>query len=171
VRRRLVDSEVRALIELFGLRPLPVEGTLFAETYRSSTSSAIVGLYAVEPPSRSCFHVLAHDEVWHAYAGDPFRLILLYPDGSSEEVVMGRDLAADQRVQFAVPAGTWQAGELLADGRYALFGCTMAPGFTPDCFHASPAGPLLARWPARAADIERLSIEEADEASERTFGG
>lgn len=149
---------MRALIERFDLRPLPVEGTLFAETYRSSASTAIVALYSVDPPSRSSFHVLAHDEVWHAYAGDPFRLILLHPDGSSEDVVMGREVRGGQRVQFTVPAGTWQAGELLAGGRYALFGCTMAPGFTPDCFEASPAGPLIARWPARAADIRRLAV-------------
>jgi predicted cupin superfamily sugar epimerase len=155
-----VDSEVRALIDRYELRPLPVEGTLFAETYRSDASTAIVGLYAADPPSCSRFHVLTHDELWHAYAGDPFRLILLHPDGSSEEVVMGRDAAAGQRVQFAIPAGTWQAGELLPGGRYALFGCTMAPGFTPDCFSASPAGPLLARWPSRAADIRRLAVPD-----------
>jgi len=151
---------VRALIDRFDLRRLPVEGTLFAETYRSSASTAIVALYCADPPSRSNFHVLTHDEVWHAYAGDPFRLILLHPDGSSEDVVMGRDVRAGHRVQFTVPAGTWQAGELLPGGRYALFGCTMAPGFTPECFRASPAGPLIARWPARESDIRRLAVHE-----------
>ena len=149
---------MRALIERFDLRPLPVEGTLFAETYRSEHATAIVALYAADPPSRSCFHVLTFDEVWHFYAGDPFRLVLLYPDGSSEEAVMGRDLAAGQRVQLTIPAGTWQAGELLPGGRYALFGCTMAPGFTPECFRASPAEALIPRWPARADDIRRLAI-------------
>jgi predicted cupin superfamily sugar epimerase len=160
-----VEVEVGALIEHFGLRPLPVEGTLFAETYRSSTATAIVAMYSVDPRSRSTFHVLAHDEIWHAYAGDPFRLILLHPDGSSEDVVMGRDVRAGHQVQWVVPAGTWQAGELLPGGRYALFGCTMAPGFTPDCFEASPAGPLIARWPAREADIRRLAV--IDQASVR----
>jgi predicted cupin superfamily sugar epimerase len=153
-----VEPEVRALIERFDLQPLPVEGTLFAETYRSPASTAIVALYAEDPPSRSHFHRLAHDEVWHAYAGDPFRLILLHPDGSSEDVVMGRDVRAGHQVQFTIPAGTWQAGELLPGGRYALFGCTMAPGFTPECFTGGHAEPLLARWPAREADIRRLAV-------------
>jgi len=157
-KQRPVEPEVRALIERYGLCPLPVEGTLFAETYRSSTATAIVALYAVDPPSRSCFHVLAHDEIWHAYAGDPFRLILLHPDGSSADVVMGRDAA--QRVQFTVPAGTWQAGELLPGSRYALFGCTMAPGFTPDCFEGGHAAALIAGWPSREADIRRLAVPE-----------
>jgi predicted cupin superfamily sugar epimerase len=155
-----VEPEVRALIDRYDLRPLPVEGTLFAETYRSDASTAIVALYAVDPPSRSSFHVLTRDEIWHAYAGDPFRLILLHPDGSSEDVVMGAGAGDGRRVQFTVPAGTWQAGELVPGGRYALFGCTMAPGFTPDCFQASPAGPLIARWPDRAADILRLASPE-----------
>jgi predicted cupin superfamily sugar epimerase len=160
-----VEPEVRALIERFDLRPLPVEGTLFAETYRSSTSTAIVALYAADPPSRSRFHVLTRDEVWHFYAGDPFRLILLEPGGSDREVVMGPDPAAGQAVQFIVPAGTWQAGELLPGGRYALFGCTMAPGFTPDCFTGGYAEPLIAGWPGRAADIRRLAVPK--EASAR----
>ncbi len=149
---------MRDLIDRFELRPLPVEGTLYAETYRSAAGTAMLGLYCVEPPSRSCFHRLTRDEVWHAYAGDPFRLILLYPDGATGEVVMGSDVLAGQRVQFTVPAGTWQAGELLPGGRYALFGCTVAPGFTPDCFEASPAEPLIGGWPEREADIRRLAV-------------
>ncbi|HEV8020124.1 MAG TPA: cupin domain-containing protein [Candidatus Lustribacter sp.] len=156
-----MEPEVRALIERFDLQPLPVEGTLFAETYRSPASTAIVALYADDPPSRSHFHHLAHDEVWHAYAGDPFHLILLHPDGSSEDVVMGRDVRAGHQVQFTIPAGTWQAGELLPGGRYALFGCTMAPGFTPECFTGGYAELLLARWPSREADIRRLAVPGA----------
>jgi len=153
-----VETEVRALIERFDLRPLPVEGTLFAETYRSSYATAIVALYALDPPSRSNFHVLAHDEVWHFYAGDPFRLILLHPEGSSADVVMGSGVRAGEQVQYTIPAGTWQAGELLAGSRYALFGCTMAPGFTPECFEGGHAEELLARWPSRADDIRRLAV-------------
>jgi predicted cupin superfamily sugar epimerase len=155
-----VEPEVRALIERFDLRRLPVEGTLFAETYRSGDSTAIVALYAADPPSRSSFHVLTRDEVWHFYAGDPLRLILLHPDGSTQDVVMGHDVGAGHEVQFTIPAGTWQAGELLPGGRYALFGCTMAPGFTPDCFRASHAEALVARWPSREADIRRLAVPE-----------
>jgi predicted cupin superfamily sugar epimerase len=153
-----VEPEVRALIDHYGMEPLPVEGTLYAQTYRSADSSAIVALYCDDPPSRSLFHVLTFDELWHAYAGDPFRLVLLHPDGSSEDVVMGR--GEGRHVQYTVRAGTWQAGELLPGGRYALYGCTMAPGFTPECFEASHAGPLIARWPAREADIRRLSVPE-----------
>lgn len=151
---------MRALIERFTLQFLPAEGMLYAETYRSAAATAMLGLYCNDPPSRSRFHRLAHDEVWHAYAGDPFRLVLLYPGGADAEVVMGAGAGPGRAVQFTVPAGTWQAGELLSGGRFALFGCTMAPGFTPACFEAGAVEPLLAGWPARAADIRRLAVRE-----------
>ena len=144
------------------MSPLPVEGTLFAETYRSDATApsggpagtAGVGLFCNEPASRSLFHRLAFDEVWHFYAGDPLRLVLLHPDGSDDEVVLG----AGHAVQHAIPAGVWQAGELLQGGEWALYGCTMAPGFTPSCFEGGEVERLLATHPARAEDIERLGV-------------
>ena len=150
------------LIERFGMSSLPVEGTLFAETYRSDATTpsggpagtAGVGLFCDEPQSRSLFHRLAFDEVWHFYAGDPLRLVLLHPDGSDEEVVLG----ARHAVQQAIPAGVWQAGELVPGGAWALYGCTMAPGFTPSCFEGGDVERLLATHPGRAADIERLGV-------------
>ncbi len=160
-----VDPEIAALIEQLHLRRLPVEGTLYVQTYRSPlevapgvpAGTAMLGLYCHNPHSISCFHRLTSDEVWHAYAGDPFHLILLHPNGSSEEVVMGGDLLAGQQVQFVVPAHTWQAGELLPGGRYALYGCTMVPGFSAQGFEAGTAEQLSAQYPQRAADIARLS--------------
>ena len=95
--------EVRALIDLYNLEPLPVEMTLFHQTWKSHDAfrdgephgTAIVGLYADEPYSVSLFHKLTVDEVWHFYAGDPLRLVLLYPDGTSRDVVMGGDPLAE----------------------------------------------------------------------------
>jgi predicted cupin superfamily sugar epimerase len=154
------------VIERFGMNPLPVEGTLFAETYESAADApsggpagtAGVGLFCNDPPSRSLFHRLAFDEVWHFYAGDPLRLVLLRPDGSDEDVVMGSDVLGGQSVQHVVPAGVWQAGELVPGGTWALFCCTMAPGFTPACFEGGRVSDLLATHPACAADIERLAL-------------
>ena len=155
-----------ALIERFGMERLPVEGTFFASTYRSAEAAptggpagtAIVGLYCDDPPSRSLFHRLAFDEVWHFYGGDPIRLVLLHPDGGSEDVVLGGDVLAGQAVQHVVPAGVWQAGELVPGGEWALFGCTMAPGFTGAAFEGGTVAVLEARYPDRVADIRRLGI-------------
>jgi predicted cupin superfamily sugar epimerase len=156
---------VSRLIERFGMTPLPVEGTLFAQTYSSVAATASggpagtagVGLFCDDPPSRSLFHRLDFDEVWHFYAGDPLRLVLLHPDGSGEEVVLG-----DGHFQHVVPAGVWQAGEIAPGGRWSLYCCTMAPGFTPACFEGGRAADLLRTHPARAADIERLAVPDGE---------
>jgi predicted cupin superfamily sugar epimerase len=118
----------------------------------------MLGLYCDDPPSRSLFHRLEFDEVWHFYGGDPLRLVLLHPDGTSTDVVMGSGVLSGHRVQVVIPAGVWQAGELVDGGRWALFGCTMAPGFTGTCFEGGTIADLLTTHPDRAADIHRLGI-------------
>jgi predicted cupin superfamily sugar epimerase len=118
----------------------------------------MLGLYVDEPASRSMFHRLAFDEVWHFYAGDPLRLVLLHADGGHEDVVLGPDLLGGHRVQAIVPAGTWQAGELVDGGRWALFGCTMAPGFVGTCFEGGVVDRLVDSHPERREDIERLGL-------------
>jgi len=168
-----MDPDVRDLIDRLGMTPLPVEGTFIVSTYRSEENTtsggpigtAMIGLYSNDPPSRSLFHRLEFDEVWHFYAGDPLRLVLLHPDGSDEEVVLGGDVAGGQGVQHVVRAGVWQAGELVPGGTWALFCCTMAPGFTPACFEGGRVDELLRTHPARAADIERLAVPPGEPAS------
>jgi len=163
-----MHPRIAALIERYGLRPLPVEGTLFAESHRTPeelapgrpAGTAMIGLYCEDPPSRSLFHRLARDEVWHFYSGDPFRLILLHPDGTSEDVILGPDPFQGHHSQFVVPAGVWQAAHLIPGGLYALYGCTLAPGFTPDLFEGGTRSVLSAAYPSRSADIARLACPD-----------
>ena len=98
---------------------------MFVSTYRSAADTptggpvgtAMIGLYAHDPPSRSLFHRLAFDEVWHFYGGDPIRLVLLHPDGTDATSCWAPTSLAGQLVQYVIPAGTWQAGELRARRR------------------------------------------------------
>ena len=157
---------IQSLIEHYHLQPLPVEGTLFVSTYRSAQEfaggkpggTAMIGMYCDEPRSVSLFHRLKYDEVWHFYGGDPLRLVLLYPDGSSRDVILGSDHTQGQQVQFVIPAGVWQAGHVRSGGLYSLFGCTVAPGFTGDIFEGGTQSQLLQLYPDRAEDIQRLSV-------------
>lgn len=160
-----VQPSTAALLRHYRFARLPVEGTLYRSTWRSGTpgdglavaGTAMLGLYADSPRSVSCFHRLRHDEVWHAYDGDPFALWLLHPGGRAEKVLMGSNPQAGQRVQHVVPAGVWQAGCLEPGGRHALFGCTMAPGFTGDCFEAADPAQLARDYPDQADLIRRLA--------------
>ncbi len=162
-----MHPEIQRLIDHYHLAPLPTERTLFLSTYRSTTElddgkpfgTAMIGMYCKEPASHSLFHRLPVDEVWHFYGGDPLRLVLLYPDGSSRDVIMGSEPLKGQQVQFVIPAGVWQAGDVAEGGLYSLFGCTMAPGFTGDMFEGGTREQLAALYPDRLADIERFGCE------------
>ena len=172
-----MQLEVRALIEHYNLKPLPVEQTLFKRTYRSNheldggkpCGTAIIALYCDVPRSVSLFHKLPVDEVWHFYGGDPLRLVLLYPDGASKDVIMGNDLLKGHCVQFVVPAGVWQAGHMVAGGRYSLFGCTMAPGFTGDMFEGGIRDQLIDAYPDRANDINMLGCSQDQRSMPQRF--
>lgn len=158
--------EALAILKHFKFERLPVEGTFFTNTYRSKgelsdgtpIGTAMIGMYCNHPLSVSCFHRLPYDEIWHVYGGDHFELILLNQDGSSQKILMGCNLLGGEKVQFVVGAHTWQAGSLIPGGRYALFGCTMAPGFRVKGFEAALAETLIAQYPDWADDILRLSV-------------
>ena len=161
-----IHPDVVAMIEHYKFDQLPVEGTFYKSTYRSSlklnsgepAGTAIIGMYSNLPLSVSCFHKLKSDEVWHVYGGDPFMLVLLHDDGSSEHILMGNQPQSGQKVQYTVPANTWQAGYLIEGGRFALFGCTMAPGFCGKHFLAGTSDELIPLYPDQEEIIKRLSV-------------
>ena len=87
-----------------GLEPLPVEGGRWAQSWRTESGSAIY--YLLVAPERSAPHRLDRVEVWVHHAGAPAQMLLLHPDGSVERPVLGTDVAAGERPQVVVPAGT-----------------------------------------------------------------
>jgi len=141
------------VVALLGLEPLPEEGGLFTQTYADDHSTCIYALLA--PPDFSAMHRLTTPEIYHFYAGDPTRMLLLHPDGRVAEPVLGTDLAAGQRPQVVVPAGVWQGSSCL--GAWSLWGTTMAPGFDWEGFELGAADELVAGWPAAAGRIRELT--------------
>ncbi len=159
----MTTEEIKSLLNL---QPHPVEGGSFRRTY---TSTGIVErprgarplgtaiYYLLEPGTFSEMHVLDSDEIFHFYLGDPVEMLQLHPDGRSAVFTLGPDLAADQHVQLVVPAGVWQGTRLIGDGRGALLGCTVAPGFDFADYQAGNFAELAARWPAEAERIKALT--------------
>jgi hypothetical protein len=153
------------LIDHFGLEPLPVEGGLFRQTWRAPVANAedkpagtcIMAMFTAEADSFSAMHRLPTAEIWHFYLGDAIELLLLHANGKSERIALGQDVLRGQRVQFVVPAGAWMGAHLLPGGSYALFGCTMAPGFTSPDYEGGEREALIARYPAEAQLIAKLT--------------
>jgi predicted cupin superfamily sugar epimerase len=103
-------------------------------------------------------HVLASDEIFHFYLGDPVEMLQLYPDGRGSAVfTLGSDLAVGQHVQLVVPAGVWQGTRLVDDGKVALLGCTVTPGFDFADYRAGSYAELAANWPAEVERIRKLT--------------
>jgi uncharacterized protein len=148
-----VVSEGERVAELLGLEPLPDEGGLFRRTHIDAHSSAIYFLLIA--PDFSAVHRLTATETYHWYAGSPLHLLLLDADGRVAEPVLGPDLAAGQRPQVVVPAGTWQGSS--AAGEWSLVGTTTAPPFDWDGFELGERAALTARYPAAAERIAALT--------------
>jgi predicted cupin superfamily sugar epimerase len=84
-------------------------------------------------------------------------MLLLYPDGRSQQVILGQEILAGQKVQFVAPAGVWQGSHLRVGGEYALIGTTMAPGFEYEDFTIGERQTLLKAYPSASELIGILT--------------
>jgi predicted cupin superfamily sugar epimerase len=159
----LTAEEIKRLLKL---EPHPVEGGWYRRTYTSDVSVALLRgvrpygtaiYYLLEEGTFSEMHVLASDETFHFYLGDPVEMLQLYPDGGSAIFTLGPDLAAGQHVQLTVPAGVWQGTQLIEGGKVALLGCTVTPGFDFADYRNASAEELIATWPVEAGRIRKLT--------------
>ena len=160
-------NRVRELIDLLDLVPHPERG-FYVETYRArlrvtapshkgerTASTAIYFLVTAEEPVTS-LHRLKSDEVFHLYEGGPLEILRLYEDGRWDVGRLGLDLAAGERPQIVIPAGTWFGTELATGASHCLVGCTVAPGFEFADFELAEGPELEARYPAAAGRIRRM---------------
>ena len=160
----MTADQIKSLLKL---EPHPVEGGWFRRTYTSAGNVDLPrGLraqgtaihYLLETGTFSEMHVLASDEIFHFYLGDPVEMLQLYEDGCSSAVfTLGPDLAAGQHVQLMVPAGVWQGTRLVEGGKVALLGCTVTPGFDFADYRGGSYAELAAKWPAEAERIRKLT--------------
>ncbi|MDP2806712.1 MAG: cupin domain-containing protein, partial [bacterium] len=113
---------VQKIINILKLKPLPQEGGLYQETYRS-TLQITRGLktkrslgtsiyYLITPERFSALHWVSADEIFHFYLGDPVEMLLLYPGGRSRTLILGPDIENGQCPQFLVPKNVWQGSRL-----------------------------------------------------------
>jgi predicted cupin superfamily sugar epimerase len=156
-------DEIKALLRL---DPHPIEGGSFHQTWVSADSlqlergrrwAGTAIYYLLEAGTFSEMHRLASDEIFHFYLGDPVEMLQLYPDGRSALFTLGQDLAAGQQVQLVVPAGVWQGTRLVGQGKLALLGCTVSPGFDYADYESGSYADLSASWPAHTELISQLT--------------
>jgi predicted cupin superfamily sugar epimerase len=149
------------------------EGGFYAETYRSFENIAqkalpegfggdrsfSTGIYfLLEKHNFSAFHRIKSDEMWHFYQGEALEIFVIYPvSGKLDVIRLGDDPDKGETFQAVVPANTWFASRPASGSKYALVGCTVAPGFDFEDFEMADRETLRASFPQHAKLIEELT--------------
>jgi predicted cupin superfamily sugar epimerase len=138
------------------------EGGYYTETYRSSEKILANALpqrfagdrsictqiyFLLEGAVFSSFHRIRSDETWHFYHGSPVQLIMIHPDGTLDEIILGASPESGQHFQYTVPHGVWFASRCMNENNYSLTGCTVAPGFDFADFELATADGLSGTFP------------------------
>ena len=161
-----LSDEVARLVTTLGLAPHP-EGGFYRESWRAplvlnglphgAPRAAHTAIYYLLPVGTfSAIHRVSSDEVWHHYDGDAVDLHLVDDEGRHHVEVLGRDLAKGERPQHVVPAGVWQAA-MPRGSRYALCGCTVAPGFDFADFEMPARAAMVELFPQHAELMTKLT--------------
>lgn len=135
-----MTADIPRTASLLELQPHP-EGGWFRRTWAAEKAVDTPGgerpaatciHYLLAPGEESRWHVVSSDELWLWHG--PGTLELSFggegpdPSDTPDTVVLGPDLAAGERPQWIVPAGTWQAARLAGHAE-ALVTCVVSPGF------------------------------------------
>jgi predicted cupin superfamily sugar epimerase len=125
-RRELPEGElsVDRVRELLKLEPNQTCGFVrvsYVSEQKAVTKLRPIGsaLYFLATPQAPVrLHRIRNDQLYHYYRDDPLALLLLKLDGSSEKVIVGRDLAAGGHVQFFIPGGTFHTARVIGERRW-----------------------------------------------------
>ena len=160
------------LIATFGLAPHPKEGGYYKETYRSdectsqehlpsrygdtrSFQTAILFLLVENQVSK--LHRLKSDEVWHFLEGSTLTLHEFTADGNYRTRRFGSDVFNGELIQLVVPRGSWFGACVNDPTSYALFGCTVSPGFDFRDLEIGDRNELVKLFPEQKQVIELLT--------------
>jgi hypothetical protein len=161
-------ERVNELVNRLELIPHP-EGGFYRQTYKDDgLVEGYQGIDLVQPHAAStaiyflmtegnfsAFHRLKQDEVWHFYEGSALSVHIIKADGTYQEIRIGRNLEAGEVYQAVVKRGDIFGS--CVDSRYALVGCTVAPGFEFEDFELLPKADLIAAYPMHQKLIKKLT--------------
>ena len=149
------------------LNPHP-EGGFYKETYRSEHETGFDGFdgrrnlstgiyFMLTQGNFSAFHRIKSDEMWHFYDGSSILIHVINDLGSLEVIKLGTNVENGEQPQAVVKAGCWFASCLEPDGKFALAGCTVAPGFDFQDFEMANRDELLKSYPKHKTIITQLT--------------
>lgn len=116
------------------------EGGWYAETYRSERQYTFDGFdgprwlatsiyFLLEAGQQSALHRIKSDEIWYFHDGGSLEIFELDESGKEVCTVLGKAIAAGERLQYVVKAGRWFGARLRPGSTFCLVGCEVSPGF------------------------------------------
>ncbi|RDU35632.1 cupin [Neobacillus piezotolerans] len=156
-------------VSRLGLEP-HAEGGYFKQTYRSGEDvpgkdrALYTSIYfLLRSGEVSHFHRLKSDELWYFHAGDSLSVHMIHENGEYEEVPLGLDLENGEVPQILVPKNTIFGSSVSGDGKFALVGCMVAPGFEYVDFELFTQEELLRDYPQHGEIIGKMAYETLHE--------
>jgi len=168
----MINISSKEIIEKYEMSSHP-EGGYFLETYRSSGNiekeslpqnisggkrSYSTGILFLLPQgTKSNFHRIKSDEMWHFYLGGAMTVVEIHDDGSKKETVLGQNILAGEKLQYVVPANCWFASFPNKESEYSFVGCTVSPGFDFADFELAKKQELGNLFPEHLDIIKKLT--------------
>jgi len=123
--------------------------------YKSSRNFSTSIYFLLEGKQFSSFHLLQSDELWHFYDGSSVLLYIINQKGELSVKKLGRSV--DSELQLTIEKQSWFAAELEDKKSFALFGCTVSPGFEFEDFEIGRRDELIKNFPQYFDLIKRLT--------------
>jgi predicted cupin superfamily sugar epimerase len=141
LRVGVVDTDIQSpgIHVIFGLdedeAPYSLNDYLWGRCVETDRSAASLIYYLMtrEVPVDP-WHILTSDEILLYHAGAPMIQMLLYADGTWEEIVLGPEVDKGQVPQKVIPAGTWMGfvKKDVPEFDWGLYGVMVVPGWHID---------------------------------------
>lgn len=113
--------------------------------YKSSRNFSTSIYFLLDGKQFSAFHLLQSDELWHFYDGCTVIIYIINQKGELDIKRLGKK--KDCELQVAIEKQNWFAAELEDKKSFALFGCTVSPGFEFDDFQIGSRKLLTEKFP------------------------
>lgn len=117
--------------------------------HRISLQSQVYYMLTAEAPV-NYLHWLESDDTHILLDGGPVDYFIFHPDGSVEQVTLGRDVAAGQVLVVPVPGNCWKALRLRPGARFALMANVLTPEWTADRVKIGAGDDWIARYRGKA---------------------
>jgi len=158
------------MIKKLRLEPLPeATGVFFRETYRSKfqadtekpRSCATMIYDLIQADTIDPWHRISSDEIFIHHSGIPVTLLLLFPNGTWEEIILGDNVLEGETPSCVVPAGTWMSLALKnrSPECWALLSVIVVPGFDYEDFEKGESAKLIKQYPGAASRIRELGFD------------